>query len=223
MRMTESRLGRFIARHYRRLPSRERLLRFVVRREGGQLTSMTLRSVLAEHYGVVVGAHSYGSLLEPGMADRFTTIGAYVSIGPNVRRFGAAHPIGSLSLHPYWYNPRLGLAGDEADVPRTACVIGNDVWIGANVTILPGCDRVGDGAVIGAGAVVTRPVEDFTIVAGNPARVIGERLSERERSELRRRAPWSLEPREARRVLDEIGRVVAAAEHEQLGDHEGAR
>jgi virginiamycin A acetyltransferase len=210
MRMNESRLGRFIARHYPRLPARERLLRLVAKREGGQLTSMTLRRVLQEQYGVVVGAYSYGSLLQPGMADRFTTIGAYVSIGPNVRRFGAAHPIDSLSLHPYWYNPKLGFADAESDVPRTACVIGNDVWIGANVTILPGCDRVGDGAVIGAGAVVTRPVEDFTIVAGNPARVIGERLSEDERNELRARAPWSLEPAEARRVFEEIGKSEGA-------------
>ncbi len=206
MRMIESRLGRLIARYYPRLPVRERLLRLVTKREGGQFTSVTLRRVLDEHHGVVVGAYSYGSLLQPGMADRSTTIGAYVSIGPNVRRFGAAHPIDSLSMHPYWYNPKLGFADAEADVPRTACTIGNDVWIGANVTILPACDRIGDGAVIGAGAVVTRPVDDFTIVAGNPARVIGERLTEGERAQLRARAPWSLDPAEARRVLEEIAK-----------------
>jgi virginiamycin A acetyltransferase len=204
MRMTESRIGRLVAKHFGRLPARERLLRMVVRREGGQLYSMTLRTVLRERYGVDVGAYSYGSLLQPGMADRLTSIGAYVSIGPNVRRFGAAHPISSLSLHPFWYNPTLGLATVQDDVPRTECAIGNDVWIGANVTILPGCDRVGDGAIIGAGSVVTRPVDDFTIVAGNPARVIGERLSEEERAQLRARMPWELEPEEARRVLDEI-------------------
>lgn len=210
MRMTGSRLGRLIARHYLRLPARERLLRLATRREGGQFTSLTLRTVLERYYGVVVGAYSYGSLLEPGMADRSTTIGAYVSIGPNVRRFGAAHPIGSLSLHPYWYNPKLGLADDGADVPRTACVIGNDVWIGANVVILPGCDRIGDGAVVGAGAIVTRPVDDFTIVAGNPARVIGERLTEGERAQLRARAPWALDPAEARRLLEEIAKSEGA-------------
>ena len=53
-------------------------------------------------------------------------------------------------------------------------VIGNRVWIGARALILPGV-RIGEGAIVGAGAVVTKDVESFTIVAGNPARKIGER------------------------------------------------
>lgn len=204
MRMRETWLGALLAKYFDRLPARERLLRMVVRREGGQLYSRTLRRVLLTRYGVEVGPYSYGSLLEPGMADRNTTIGAYVSIGPNVRRFGAAHPIESLSLHPFWYNPRLGFVDAADDVPRNVCVIGNDVWIGANVTILPGCDQIGDGAVIGAGSVVTRPVPAFTIVAGNPARVIRERLTEEERVALRARAPWTLQPDAARKALEDI-------------------
>lgn len=53
-------------------------------------------------------------------------------------------------------------------------VIGDDVWIGGRVTILPGV-RIGSGAVIGAGSVVTKDVESYRIVAGNPAREIGRR------------------------------------------------
>lgn len=53
-------------------------------------------------------------------------------------------------------------------------VIGNRVWIGYRAIILPGI-TIGDGAVVGAGAVVTRNVEAYSIVAGNPARVIGQR------------------------------------------------
>jgi acetyltransferase-like isoleucine patch superfamily enzyme len=53
--------------------------------------------------------------------------------------------------------------------------IGNDVWIGANSTILKGVN-IGDGAVIAAGAVVTKDVGAYTIVAGVPARKIGERI-----------------------------------------------
>lgn len=49
--------------------------------------------------------------------------------------------------------------------------IGNDVWIGANATILPGV-RIGDGAIVAAGAVVTRDVAERTVVAGVPAKVI---------------------------------------------------
>lgn len=53
-------------------------------------------------------------------------------------------------------------------------IIGHHVWIGFRAVILPGV-KIGDGAVVGAGAVVTKDVEPFTIVAGNPARKIGDR------------------------------------------------
>ena len=53
-------------------------------------------------------------------------------------------------------------------------VIGNDVWIGGRVIILPGV-KIGDGAIVGAGSVVTRDVSEYDIVAGNPARVIKNR------------------------------------------------
>lgn len=53
--------------------------------------------------------------------------------------------------------------------------IGEDAWVGANVTILPKVSRIGKGAIIGAGSVVTKDVEDYAVVAGNPARQIGQR------------------------------------------------
>ncbi len=56
-------------------------------------------------------------------------------------------------------------------------IIGDRVWIGYGALILPGV-KLGEGAVVGAGAVVTKDVEPFTIVAGNPARKIGERTKE---------------------------------------------
>ena len=48
----------------------------------------------------------------------------------------------------------------------------NDVWIGARAIVLPGCKRIGHGAVIGAGSVVTKDVPDWAVVGGNPARVV---------------------------------------------------
>lgn len=53
--------------------------------------------------------------------------------------------------------------------------IGEDAWIGSNVIILPQVTRIGTGAIIGAGSVVTKNVEDYDIVAGNPAKKIGQR------------------------------------------------
>ena len=197
-------LSRLLLRRYQRLVFRQTLLEICVRGEGGQMTSTTLREVLSEHFGVVVGMHSYGSLLVPGMADRDTRVGRYVSIGPNVRRFGAAHPTDRASMHPYWYNSKLGIVGIERDVQRSRCVIGHDAWIGANVTILPGCSRIGIGAVVGAGAVVNTDVPDFHIVAGVPARTIAVRLPEPVRERLLVSKPWELEPTEARAALEQI-------------------
>ena len=62
----------------------------------------------------------------------------------------------------------------EAGHDKKPVVIGCDVWIGANCIILPGT-TIGDGAVIGAGSVVTKPVEPFCVVAGVPARLIRRR------------------------------------------------
>jgi maltose O-acetyltransferase len=65
----------------------------------------------------------------------------------------------------------IGLQGETESRPP---VLGNNIWIGTRVIILPGI-RVGDGAIIGAGAVVTKDVAPYAIVAGNPARVVGFR------------------------------------------------
>lgn len=167
--------------------------------------SLTLRDVLRKYQGVDVGNYSYGSLLAVGNCDVKTTIGAYVSIGPNVRRFGAAHPMDSPALHPLFYNPALGLVDKGMDVERSGCWIGHDSWIGANVSILPGCTRIGVGAVIGAGSVVTRDVEDFAVVAGNPARVIGRRFTPQLGELVLESHFWSGNPHEAAEILKRLG------------------
>lgn len=74
-------------------------------------------------------------------------------------------------------------AFDRIDVPMInqgfqkskEVVISDDVWIGARVTILPGV-RIGRGVIVGAGAVVTKDIENYMIVGGNPAKVIGKRV-----------------------------------------------
>lgn len=90
-------------------------------------------------------------------------IGDYVLIGPNVIIASSQHRYNIRGL------PILFQGHEKQQV-----VIGNDVWIGANAVILPGV-TVGDGAIIGAGAVVTVDVEPYSIVGGVPACKIGER------------------------------------------------
>ena len=79
-------------------------------------------------------------------------------------------------LAVYTTNHGMALGQPMIDQPmkRAPVVIGNDVWIGARVILLPGV-RIGDGAVIAAGAVVSRDVEPYTIVGGVPARLLKRR------------------------------------------------
>lgn len=204
--MKRSAFGKLLSLKFPKNSAGVRLLSLVTRMEGGELYSGTLREVLSREYGVDVGFYSYGSLLIPGMADRHTSIGSYVSIGPGVRRFSAAHPLESLSLHPFWYNADLGYVGADNDVDRTSCRIDHDSWIGANVMVLPGCDRIGCGAVVGAGSVVTQPVPDFAVVVGSPARQIGERLDRQRQKMLLARQPWNHPPAVAQEILRSIER-----------------
>lgn len=193
--------GHLLERVYAKLPLRKKLLDIVVRMEGGQIYSATLRSVLARYFDVEVGEYSYGSLLQPGSADRMTRIGRYVSIGPGVRRIGAAHPVNQVSMHPFWYNASLGFVNAAADVDRTPCDIGHDSWIGANSVILPGCSSIGVGAVVGAGSVVTRDVPAFAVVAGNPARLIRNRFDVEIVGRVLSSKYWDLDPLAAQQLL----------------------
>ena len=85
-------------------------------------------------------------------------IGANAQIAPNVSIYTAGHPV-----HPESRN-----TGYEYGIPIT---IGDNVWIGGSVTILPGV-TIGSNVVIGAGSVVTRDLPDNVIAAGNPCRVL---------------------------------------------------
>lgn len=93
-----------------------------------------------------------------------TVIGNDVVMGPEVVIMTTAHA---------FEDPEKPIRRQGA-LPIQPVRIGNDVWIGTRVTIMPGL-TLGDGCVIGAGSVVTRDVPPLAIVAGNPARVIRQR------------------------------------------------
>lgn len=90
-----------------------------------------------------------------------TVIGKHVMMGPDVCIYTRNHKFDRTDIPM----DQQGFA-DERPV-----IIGDDVWIGARVIILPGV-RVGTGAVIGAGSVVTKDIPDYAVVGGNPARIL---------------------------------------------------
>ena len=91
----------------------------------------------------------------------------------------ANHQMNAVTTFPFYtlegWNMKVP---DASDMPyKGDTVIGNDVWIGQNALILPGV-HIGDGAIIGANSVVGSSVEPYTVVAGNPAKVIRKRFDE---------------------------------------------
>ena len=103
---------------------------------------------------------------------------------------GANHQMNAVSTFPFYT-----LEGWNATTPQKSdlplkgdTVIENDVWIGQNATILPGV-HIGDGAIIGANSVVGKNIDPYTIVAGNPIRVIRKRFDD-ELIELLERFKW---------------------------------
>ena len=118
-------------------------------------------------------------------------VGRFCSIAENVIFLSKTHPVQEfVSTHPAFYSlkKQSGFTYvseqmfDEAPVPENrkySIEVGNDVYIGYGATIVGPC-RIGDGAVIAAGAVVTGDVPDYAIVGGVPAKIIKYRFTEEE-------------------------------------------
>jgi virginiamycin A acetyltransferase len=122
---------------------------------------------------------SEGSGIRPGLFVVGTSIGNYSCFAAGLQVLPRNHPPTRVSQHPLFFNSLLGLVKQDT-VPLASenpLLIGHDVWIGLNVIICPGCKSIGNGAMVGAGAIVTKDVAPYTIVAGNPARPIRSRFS----------------------------------------------
>lgn len=129
---------------------------------------------------VAVGDYSY---FERHAEAIYTEIGKFCSIAANTRINALEHPLERITQHKLSYRPNeyfryLGV--DEGFRRRRQAKrvrIANDVWIGHGAVVMPGL-AIGNGAVVGANAVVTRDVAPFTVVAGNPAKLLRRRFSE---------------------------------------------
>lgn len=118
-------------------------------------------------------------------------VGAFCSIAKNVTIFlGGNHRTDWITTYPFsvFRDSAKAIGGHPAT--RGDVIIGSDVWIGANATILSGV-HIGDGAVIGASSVVTRNVPPYGIVAGNPAKLARFRFTEDEIRRLEELGWWN--------------------------------
>lgn len=124
---------------------------------------------------VEVGKGTYGELdvRHFGNPDERVQIGSYCSIGPEcVFMTGGEHPHDRISTYPF--HMKLGLCENES-VTRGPIVLEDDVWLGFRSIVMSGV-TIGKGAVVAAGAVVTKDVPPYAIVGGVPAKVIKYRF-----------------------------------------------
>jgi acetyltransferase-like isoleucine patch superfamily enzyme len=144
---------------------------------------------------VSIGDYSYvntGTIIASGQIGKFCSIGYFCQIGmPD-------HPVNFLSTSPRTYGQcnifGLPVLWDDYSVPP---IIGHDVWIGSNALILQNV-RVGSGAIIAGGSVVTKDVAPYTIVAGVPARPIRQRFDAKTIDKLLGEQWWDLPLEELR-------------------------
>ncbi|MBR5693696.1 MAG: CatB-related O-acetyltransferase [Fibrobacter sp.] len=117
--------------------------------------------------------HHYDFIGDKLIIGKFCQIAAGVEFVMN----GANHQMNAVSTFPFYTLEGWNMKAPAAsDMPfKGDTVIGNDVWIGQNATILPGV-HIGDGAIIGANSVVASDVEPYSIVVGNPAKLIRYRF-----------------------------------------------
>lgn len=182
-------------------------------RSGVLARQVVLEEKVTIERGCYVGAKRIGkcTYIGPGVwIDKSTdSIGRFCSIAMQARISLKDHPLDRVSTHPFTYNKRYGYTGrdgalDGISDPRT--VIGHDVWIGANATILAGV-TVGNGAVIGAHALVTKDVEPYSIVQGTPARHVRFRFDPEVIAQLQRSAWWDRDDRWLKEHLPRFNNV----------------
>lgn len=151
-----------------------------------QVTNPNISVGRYSYYSGYYHGHSFDDCARYLLRDRDDVdrlvIGSFCSIGTGAAFMMAGnqgHRNDWVTTFPFFYMSEEPAFAEARDgyVPAGDTVVGNDVWIGAEAIIMPGV-RIGDGAMIGSRAVVTKDVPPYTIVAGNPARQIRRRFSD---------------------------------------------
>lgn len=138
-------------------------------------------------------------------------IGRFCSISDNVIIGQACHPLDWVSTSSAFYRVKDSIPKDLAQLDFSAnperTVIGNDVWVGLNTIVKAGV-KIGDGAVIAMGSIVTKDVKPYAIVGGNPAKTMKMRFDDRTIERLLRSEWWKME----RGQLQNYAKVMNNAE-----------
>jgi acetyltransferase-like isoleucine patch superfamily enzyme len=179
-----------------------------------QFDSLKLRHYSKSRFDIEVGLYSYGCFDRWRMPGPMQ-VGRYCSIASTVRSVDRNHPSDALTTHPALYEKSFGVVAQDLP-PAPPLVIEDDVWIGHNAIILPGCKFIGRGAIIGASSIVTRNVNQYEVVAGIPAKKIRDRFAPELAAAINASRWWEMELSELRNVVRDIPDVVFAPNPENL-------
>jgi virginiamycin A acetyltransferase len=182
-----------------------------------EVTNVTAGSFSYYHdFDDGLGFLSRNVLYNYGISGARLRIGAYCAIAHGARFVmpDANHAMAGPSTFPFGILGGAFAAALPLDEypwpPARDTVIGNDVWIGMEALVLPGV-TIGDGAIIGAGAVVASDVPDYAVVAGNPAQVMRIRFDAATVARLKRLAWWDWPAERVARTVPALVKGDAAA------------
>lgn len=186
---------------------RKFVVSIILRIDGGELKSLMLRELFIKYHKVEIGLYTHGGCFKADNIDKYTVIGRYCSIARSATVFNRNHPLEFKSTNALFYNPVLNIVKKDC-IAHIPLIIGNDVWLGHNSIILPNVRFIGDGAVIGAGAVVNKDVPPFAVVVGNPSRVVRYRFNKEQIGIILESKWWEKSIEELKLHIKEFQRVL---------------
>lgn len=151
-----------------------------------------------------------------GAVIRNARLGGFCSVSWSATIGATPHNHALLTTHAFHYIKSFGFVDHDKRIvlPTT---VGNDVWVGANAVIMPGL-KIGDGAVIGAGAVVTKDVPPYAIVAGVPAKILKFRFEKDVVKELLEIRWWDWEIKRLKLKIDLFRKPIVAEDVSRIRD-----
>lgn len=164
-----------------------------------QHVNLRLRAHFRDNFRIDVGMYSYGCFDQWRMPGPIR-VGRWCSIANSVKSAPINHPFDAITTHPALFERKFGVV-DKDIFYDDALVIEDDVWIGHNAMILPGCKHIGRGAIVGAGSVVSRNVPAYSIVVGNPAKKLRDRFAPDLIAALEESRWWELDAADLRALV----------------------